>query len=73
MRYISEKEYHAIGNDEHQAMVVFPDKDAIYLLDEPENSLSIKFQIDLAKYIKKRNKKMSDIKKLINNENDNIV
>ena len=27
------------------------DKDAIYLLDEPENSLSIKFQIDLAKYI----------------------
>ena len=31
MRYISEKEYHATGNDEHQAMVVFPDKDAIYL------------------------------------------
>ena len=28
------------------------DKDAIYLLDEPENSLSIKFQIDLAKYIR---------------------
>lgn len=27
------------------------DRDAIYLLDEPENSLSIKFQIDLAKYI----------------------
>ncbi len=27
------------------------DKDAIYLLDEPENSLSIQFQIDLAKYI----------------------
>lgn len=27
------------------------DKNAIYLLDEPENSLSIKFQIDLAKYI----------------------
>ena len=27
------------------------DKDAIYLLDEPENSLSIKFQLDLAKYI----------------------
>lgn len=27
------------------------DKDAIYLLDEPENSLSVKFQLDLAKYI----------------------
>ena len=27
------------------------DRDAIYLLDEPENSLSIKFQLDLAKYI----------------------
>ena len=27
------------------------DRDAIYLLDEPENSLSIKFQIELAKYI----------------------
>ena len=27
------------------------DRDAIYLLDEPENSLSIKFQMDLAKYI----------------------
>lgn len=27
------------------------DRDAIYLLDEPENSLSIKYQIDLAKYI----------------------
>lgn len=27
------------------------DRDAIYLLDEPENSLSIKLQIDLAKYI----------------------
>ncbi len=27
------------------------DREAIYLLDEPENSLSIKFQIDLAKYI----------------------
>lgn len=27
------------------------DKDALYLLDEPENSLSIQFQIDLAKYI----------------------
>ena len=27
------------------------DRDAVYLLDEPENSLSIKFQIDLAKYI----------------------
>lgn len=31
MRYISEKEYHAVGNDEHQVMVVFPDKHAIYL------------------------------------------
>ena len=31
MRYISEIEYHATGNDEHQIMVVFPDKDAIYL------------------------------------------
>ena len=27
------------------------DRDAIYLLDEPENSLSISFQLDLAKYI----------------------
>ena len=27
------------------------DKDALYLLDEPENSLSIKYQLDLAKYI----------------------
>ena len=27
------------------------DRDALYLLDEPENSLSIKFQLDLAKYI----------------------
>ncbi len=27
------------------------DRDAIYLLDEPENSLSISFQIDLAKFI----------------------
>lgn len=27
------------------------DRDAIYLLDEPENSLSVKFQLDLAKYI----------------------
>jgi len=27
------------------------DKNALYLLDEPENSLSIEFQIDLAKYI----------------------
>lgn len=27
------------------------DRDAIYLLDEPENSLSIQFQIELAKYI----------------------
>lgn len=27
------------------------DRDAIYLLDEPENSLSIKYQLDLAKYI----------------------
>lgn len=27
------------------------DRDAVYLLDEPENSLSIKFQLDLAKYI----------------------
>ena len=27
------------------------DRDAIYLLDEPENSLSIPFQLDLAKYI----------------------
>ena len=27
------------------------DRDALYLLDEPENSLSIKYQLDLAKYI----------------------
>ena len=27
------------------------DRDAIYLLDEPENSLSIKYQLELAKYI----------------------
>lgn len=27
------------------------DRDALYLLDEPENSLSIKFQIELAEYI----------------------
>lgn len=27
------------------------DRDSLYLLDEPENSLSIKFQLDLAKYI----------------------
>ena len=27
------------------------DEDAVYLLDEPENSLSIEFQIELAKYI----------------------
>lgn len=27
------------------------DRDAIYLLDEPENSLSIKYQLDLAKFI----------------------
>ncbi|MBR6633670.1 MAG: AAA family ATPase [Clostridia bacterium] len=27
------------------------DRDALYLLDEPENSLSIKLQLDLAKYI----------------------
>lgn len=27
------------------------DRDALYLLDEPENSLSIEYQIDLAKYI----------------------
>ena len=27
------------------------DKNAIYLLDEPENSLSVQFQIELAKYI----------------------
>ena len=27
------------------------DKNALYLLDEPENSLSIEYQIDLAKYI----------------------
>ncbi len=27
------------------------DRDAVYLLDEPENSLSIRFQLDLAKYI----------------------
>lgn len=27
------------------------DSDALYLLDEPENSLSIKYQLDLAKYI----------------------
>lgn len=27
------------------------DRDAIYLLDEPENSLSIEFQLELAKYI----------------------
>lgn len=27
------------------------DRDAIYLLDEPENSLSIKYQLDLSKYI----------------------
>ena len=27
------------------------DRNALYLLDEPENSLSIKFQLDLAKYI----------------------
>lgn len=31
MKYISKNEYHATGNDEHQIMVVFPDKDAIYL------------------------------------------
>lgn len=27
------------------------DRDAIYILDEPENSLSIKYQLELAKYI----------------------
>ena len=28
------------------------DENAIYLLDEPENSLSVQLQIDLAKYIR---------------------
>ena len=31
MKYISENEYHSPGNDEHKVIVIFPDKDVIYL------------------------------------------
>lgn len=43
-----------LGSNGETAMKYFLeriDEDAIYLLDEPENSLSIQFQIELAEYI----------------------
>ena len=50
-RIAKDIELHSNGETAMRYFLEQIDEDALYLLDEPENSLSIEFQIDLAEYI----------------------
>ena len=50
-RVVRDVDLHSNGETAMRYFLDRIDEDAVYLLDEPENSLSIEFQIELAKYI----------------------
>ena len=50
-RVVKEIDLHSNGETALRYFIERIDEDALYLLDEPENSLSIEFQIQLAEYI----------------------
>ena len=50
-RVVSDIDLHSNGETAMRYFIDKIDEDSLYLLDEPENSLSIEFQIELAEYI----------------------